>query len=106
PPRLGRQRLPDGVVVLVRAGVVEASALEEQPDPAAQLRELRRLAQRRGAPDEVGQDVVQLAAKGAVAPHAAIGALELLERRHQRFRDVLAAEFAEVAVPVGKTWTG
>jgi len=48
--------------------VVEILPLEEEPElAAAQLRELRRLGQRRGTADIIGQDVVELAAEVAVA---------------------------------------
>src|SRR6185436_5447306 len=101
PHPLRDQRLADGVVDLVRAGVVEVLALQEQPEvAAAQARELRRLGDRRRAPDEFLEDAVELRAKRAVALQLPVRRLEFIERRHQRFGNEFPAELTEEAAPV------
>src|ERR1700687_2579669 len=92
PHALRDQRLADGVIDLVRAGVIQILALEKQPERAAQLRELRRFGQRRRATDIVGENVVELAAECAIAADLFVRALEFVEGGHQRLGDELAAE--------------
>src|ERR1051326_1520851 len=93
----GDERLSDRVVDLVRAGVIEVLALEQQPEVTAEGRKLRSVAERRRTADVVLQDRVELAAKRLLAAQFSIGALEFVERGHESFRDVLAAELSEVA---------
>src|SRR5205814_9874207 len=50
------ERLTDGVVNLVRAGVIEIFAFEEQSKSAAQLREFFRFGERRRTSDEIRAD--------------------------------------------------
>ena len=90
----GQQRLADGVVDLVRAGVVEVLALEVQA-PAGDLAEAVGEVQRRRAPDEVAQQAVELGAEAGVAPGRDPRLLELGQRRHERLGHVLAAVGAE-----------
>src|SRR3954451_18601183 len=96
------QRLPHRVVDLVRAGVIEVLALEEQPSHPADLREFLRLGERRRTSDEIGEDAVELFAELTVAPHFFVRRLELVERGHQGLGNELAAEFAEETAAVWK----
>jgi hypothetical protein len=94
---LGQQRLADGVVDLVRAGVVEVLALEVQA-PAGDLAEALGEVQRRRAADEVAQQPVELGPEAGVAPRLHPRLLELGQRGHQRLGDVLAAVGAEAVL--------
>ena len=93
-PRLahapGEQRLPERVVELVRAGVVEVLALEVDGPPHA-LAQPPRLIQRRRPPGEVAQEQRELGPEVGGRPRLDPRRLELRERRHQRLRHVLAA---------------
>jgi hypothetical protein len=95
------QRLADGVVDLVRAGVVQVLALEQDArtaDLAAQtLGEIHRA---RPA-DVVLEVIVELGEERWILAQAQIRRSEFGQRRHQRLGDVLAAVIAEAAVRVG-----
>ena len=65
---LGEQRLAEHVVDLVRAGVVEVLALEEDPGAAGVLGEPGHLGERAGAAGVVDQQVVELGGERGVAP--------------------------------------
>ena len=93
---LGQQRLAEDVVDLVRPGVVEVLALQQQPH--AQLTaEVVALGDDRRAPGVVAQDVVELPAEDRVGPRLAEGRLQLLARRHERLGHEAPAELAEAA---------
>ena len=98
---LGEQRLADGVVHLVRAGVVEVLPLE--PDlaaavlPAEPLREV----EGRGAADVVREVLVQLRQEVGVLQVSLVGAPELVQGRHQGLGHEHAAVGAEVPPGVG-----
>ena len=62
----GEQRLAEHVVDLVRAGVVEVLALEQDPGAAGVLGEALRLGQRAGPPGVVLLQVAQLGQEGLV----------------------------------------
>ena len=90
------QRLADRVVDLVRAGVVEVFALEDDrrgvvPDDAL------RFVDRRGAADEIAQHVVILAPERGIVEGRIHLALELRERFDQHLGDERPAEAPEVA---------
>ena len=87
---LRQQRLPERVVELVRAGVVEILALEPDRAPRA-LAQPTRLIQRRRTPGEVAQQQRQLRAEVRRSPRLEPRLLQLAQRRHQRLRHVLAA---------------
>ena len=97
----GQQRLPQGVVDLVRARVRQVFALQEDPRAARLRRQAPRLVERRGPADVVGQQVVELGEERLVLTDAVILALELLDRRHERLGHEPAAERAVVSACVG-----
>src|SRR5438093_621965 len=86
----GDEGLSEGVVDLVRAGVIEILALQKESEGSAQLGESQRLAERRRATDVILQNVIELPPKGAIASKLAVGALEFVEGGHQCVRDSLA----------------
>ena len=94
---LRQQRLAERVVELVRAGVVEVLALEVDRASAA-LREAPREVQRRGPPDEVAQQPVQLGAVAGVRAGLHPRLLELRQRGHQRLWHVLSAVAPEAVL--------
>ena len=96
----GEQRLADRVVDLVRAGVRQVFALQEDPRAAGRRGEPLRLVHRRRAPDVVREQPAQLGLKRRIVARGEVGALELLDRLDQRFGDVASAELAEVAAGV------
>ena len=101
---LGQQRLAEDVVDLVRAGVVEVLALEQQAD-AELPAEVVALGEDRRPAGVVAQHGVELGAEHRVGPRLAERRLQLLARRHQRLRDVAAAELAEAAARRGSPIT-
>jgi hypothetical protein len=94
----GDERLAEGVVQLVRAGVAEVLALEVQPRAAEVLAEPLRGVQRGGAADEGVAVGPQFALEGGVVADLAPGRLQLVERRDQRLGDKAAAVAAEPAL--------
>jgi len=109
-PRLlqpaGDQRLTDGVVDLVRAGVQQVLALEVDLRAAEVLRQPAREVQPRRATGVVGEPGRELTHEAPIAPEPRPGPVQLEQRRHQRLGDVAAAELAEVAVRVRQLWRG
>ena len=98
----GHQRLADGVVDLVRAGVVEVLALEPDLRAAQMLGQALGVIDRAGAADVVLQLVGELGLERSVVAHAQVFALELVERVHQGLGDEHAPVGAEVAARVGQ----
>src|SRR6266849_2450241 len=96
------QPLAHGVINLVRARVIQILALEVNAWAAKMCRETRCKLQRRGAPDEILQQVLKLGLKRGVGFRQFIGALQLEERHHQRPRDVAAAVGTEA--PWHRRW--
>ena len=92
------QRLPDGAVDLVRPGVREVFALEENALEADGLREARCVGERRGPAHPVAQNAVELSLERGIGAGLEPCPLELPDRGHQRLGEVLAAE---LAVPPG-----
>ncbi len=97
----GEQSLAERVVHLVRAGVAEILALHINLRAAEFCGEILAQVKRRRASDELARTILQLGAKFWIAAGLLVGALELEQRRHQSFSDVLAAELAEVAAAIG-----
>ncbi len=101
----GQQRLPEGVVDLVGAGVVEVFAL--QPDaraalgPAVVLREPLGFIEGIGPPHIGAQQVVEPVGEGRIGPGLSRGLLQLRQGGNQGFRHVLAAELAVATQAVG-----
>ena len=87
----GQQRLSDAVVDLVRPGVQQVFPLQIDPRAAKLLGEPLGQEQRCRTPREIGQQAVEFVAKCLVFARHRIGSLELLQRRHQGFRDVAPA---------------
>src|ERR1700688_1284613 len=56
---------------------------------------------RRGPADVLARVPLELGAGGWVAPRRTVGVLQFGKRRHQRFRDVAAAELAEASAFIG-----
>ena len=97
---LGQQRLPQHVVDLVGAGVVEVLTL--QPDPTAQLLgQPQALGERRRSPRVLGQQVVQLGPECRIGPRLLERRLQLLARRNQRLGHEPTSEPAESTGRVG-----
>ncbi len=96
----GQQRLPERVVDLVRAGVREILALEEDAPAAGSCGEPPRLPQRCRTADVVREQPRQLLRERRILPRRQILALERLDRRHQRLGHEAAAELAVVAARI------
>ena len=86
PMRDGEQRLAERVVDLVRAGVRQIFALEEDPRAADAVGEARRFVDRRRPSDVVLQQPIELRLERRIVARREVGALELLDRRDERFR--------------------
>ena len=98
----GQQRLPQHVVDLVRAGVVEVLPLEQQR--AAELgREPLGLVEERRAAGVVPEQAVELRPEGRVRPRLAERLVELGAGHHERLGDVPPAEVAEATGGAGVT---
>ncbi len=91
------QRLPEHIVDLVRAGVGEVLALEQNAGAAGVLGEPARVRDRGGPARVSGQQPSQLRGEHRVGESRAIRDREFVERRDERLRDEPAAERAEVA---------
>src|SRR5208282_2456062 len=96
-----QQRLSKGVVHLVRAGVAEVLALQINFRAAKPRRQILAQVKRRRASHEFPRALLELVAEFWIAACLLVGALELEQRRHQGFRNVLSAELAEMAAAIG-----
>src|SRR5699024_1483326 len=94
--QLGEQRLPEHVVDLVRAGVVEVLALEEDPHPAGVRGELRHLGDRAGpsgvVPVQGGQPSRELGVPLGLLPRGG----QVVQGSDQRLGHEPATEVTEV----------
>ena len=97
---LREQRLAQAVVDLVRAGVQQVFALDVNARAAEVFAEAAGELQRRGAARESSQQFIQFAREAGIRARGGIGALELLERRDQRFGNVAPAISAESAARI------
>ena len=97
---LGEQCLPDDVVDLVGAGVVEILALEDQAhaEPAP---EVVALGEDRRPTGVLRVHRGQLGAERGIDPCLVEGRFEFLTRRHERLGHEASAELAEAAGGVG-----
>ncbi len=96
----GEQGLPQHVVDLVRAGVVEVLALEQDPRAAGLGGEPPHIGQRAGAAGVVLEQRVELGGEGRVGLGLLVLLGDLLDGGDQRLRDEAAAVRAEVAARV------
>ncbi len=94
---LGQEGLPDDVVDLVRAGVVEVLALQQQPQPEPGA-EVVALGEDRRPAGVVAQDLVELGTERGIGPRLPERRFQLLARRDQRLGDEAPAELAEPAL--------
>src|SRR6185437_9483709 len=95
------QRLAERVVHLVRAGMTEVLALDVDFCAAEFRGQVGGEVKRRRTADVLARITLELGAKGRVAPRRAVRALQLGQRRHQRLRNVAAAELAEASALIG-----
>ena len=99
---LGQQRLANGVVDLVRTGVVEVFALEVDLRAAAGFAEPAGVVNRAGAANVVLEFVLVFGQKIWVVFIAGVFALQFVQRSHQGFGHISAAVAPKVALCVGK----
>ncbi len=100
---LGEQGLADGVVDLVRAGVIEVFALQVDLRTAQAVRQPLGVVDGAGAPDVVLQFVGELGLEFRIVAKAQILLAQLLDRRDQCLGHVDAAVWSEVAAFIGVT---
>jgi hypothetical protein len=104
-PRLAhaprQQGLADGVVDLVRAGVVEVFALEEDPCAARLARQPFGEVKRRRPADVLAEVILQLLLEVAIVPRLLILLGQLPQRVHQGFRHKPTAVRTETALEIG-----
>ena len=102
----GKQNLPDGVVDLVRAGVVEVLALQIDLGalqvPGQALGEI----ERRRPADVMLEVIVELGLEGGILAGRLIGALDLEHQRHERLGDKTPAIDAVKPALVGPAAEG
>ena len=97
-----KERLADGVVDLVRAGVVEILALDVDLRAAAALGKALRMVDRARASDVVLELVAELGFELRIVARDGVRGAQLLERLRQRLGNEDAAVGAEVAALVGQ----
>ncbi len=97
---LREQRLPDGAIDLVRAGMREVLSLEQHAAQADGRREPGRVGERCRAADPVAQQARELALERGIGARLEVRDLELTDRGHERLRQVLATELAESSLHV------
>ena len=97
PMRAREQRLADGVVDLVRAGVVEVLALEQDARAADFAAQALGVVDRARAADVVREVVLELGDELRIDARRVVGRGQFLQRPDQRFGDEAAAVAAEMA---------
>ena len=97
----GEQGLTERIVDLVRAGMREVFALEEDARAARHGAQPRGFVQRRRPAHVVLEQVRQFALERHIVANGLVGALELFNGLDQRFRHVLAAKGPEVTASIG-----
>ncbi len=99
--------LADGVVDLVRAGVVQVFALEVNLCAADFAADTRGVVDRRRAAYKMGQFGFEFSDELGVVLVLGVGRLQFIDRVGQRFGDKTAAVGAEMASAhrVGRSWT-
>ena len=101
PIRLASSAWPRALLILWAPVWARSSRLRKMRGAAGLLGEAFGLVERRRAADVVGGQLVDLGLEVGILPRLGVGGVELVERRHQGFRRVLAAEPAEAAVGIG-----
>jgi hypothetical protein len=96
----GKETLTECIVDLVCAGVRQILTLEVDPGAAAQFGQVPREIQRRRPADVIARETIDHVLELGVAASFVIGGFQLVERRHQRFRRILAAELPKSATRV------
>ena len=96
------ERLPDGVVDLVSAGMVEILALDVDLRSAEHLRPTLGVINRARATDVMLELVLEFGDEFRILPARLIGAFEFIERVHQRLGDEHAPIPAEMPPLVRK----
>jgi hypothetical protein len=97
--RTASSACPSALLIL-RAGVSQVLALEENARAAVLLRETLRLIDGRRPADVVLQQPAKLRGERGLLARREVRALELLDRLHERFGDEPAAELAEISATV------
>jgi hypothetical protein len=95
-----QKRLADGIVDLVRAGVIQILSLQIDSGPAATLRQTLRKIQRAGPANVMSKQALQFVGESRVSLGASIFGRELLESVHQRFGDKSSPKFAKSPILV------
>ena len=98
----GEQRLADGVVDLVGAGVEQVLALEPDLRAAAVFGEALGEHEIRRPAGELAEGVVEVALELRVGLRLAVGGVESVERADERLGDERSAVVAEVAAAWGR----
>ncbi len=93
--------LPQNVVDLVRASMVQLVALHVDLGAAQMLGQPLSKIEGRGAANVMGPEVVHLGPEALVGARALVLCLQLQDKRHQGFTDETPAEIAEAAAFVG-----
>ncbi len=99
----GQQRLADGVVHLVRTGVVEILALEQDLRAADVAAQAFGVVNRAGPADVVLQVLVVGGNERRIDPRLVVGGSQFLQRPDQGLGDETAAIAAEMPVGVGES---
>src|SRR5437868_13588014 len=92
-----QQYLSQRVVDLVGSRMTEVFPLQINPGSAEVLCQPAGVEQRRGPPDEMSQQMIQLALEGFVLLGGFISGGQFFERLHQCFGNKAPAVFAKVA---------
>ena len=97
----GQERLPQRVVDLVRPGVRQVFAFEEDPRTAAGGRQARRFVDRGRSAGVMLQETGELRQESLVVAGLEVGPFEHLDRLDERFGNEPPTELAEVATGIG-----
>ena len=101
-----QERLTDRVVDLVRAGVEQVLALQEDARAAEPAGEVPCGVERRRPTCVLAEPARELASERGLPAVALPGTLELQERGHQGLGDVASSVLAEMAARVRQLWHG